>query len=288
MPAATPSAPVTHYENFPVASWLCPVHLRPAVAAIYHFARFADDIADEGNATAAQRLEQLHQYRQALDAACSSTPYPADGAWAAIMRPLQSSIAQHQLPTPMLHDLLTAFERDIAHTAQASVYLQHSDLLDYSRYSATPVGRLMLHLYGVHTPEALQQSDAICTALQLFNFWQDISVDVARGRYYLPQDLCTTYGVDPKQPQLASATARQQLLFDLLHRARQLMHQGMPLPRTVQQSAGKMVAWELRLVIQGGLRIGQKTQDLAAQAFVQRPKIKPLDTIPMLLSALRM
>lgn len=286
MPSSAPP-PVTHYENFPVASLLCPKPLRPAVAAIYHFARTADDLADEGEASASERLQALHDYRQALDAACSPSDYPADDAWADIMAPLQQSMRRHQLPPALLHDLLTAFERDIHHSAQGNVYARHEDLLDYARYSANPVGRLMLHLYGVRSETAMRQSDAICTALQLFNFWQDISVDVARGRYYLPQDLADHHGVDCRHPMQASATQREALLDALLQRSNHLMLTGAPLPGEVSRVAGRLAGWELRLVLRGGLRIGEKTRRLGAAAFHTRPRITAGDGLLMLVRSWR-
>lgn len=286
MPSPAPP-PVAHYENFPVASLLCPKPLRPAVAAIYHFARTADDIADEGEATASARLAELQRYREALTLACDSRPYPSDGEWFTIMAPLQQAIMRHALPTALLQDLLTAFERDIQHSEAGAAYARHDDLLDYARYSANPVGRLMLHLYGVRSEAAMQQSDAICTALQLFNFWQDISVDVARGRYYLPEDLSSAHGVDARSPMQAAAAHRAALLDALLARARSLMLQGAPLPHAVARVAGRKAAWELQLVMQGGLRIGEKTAQLGAYAFRTRPRLGALDGLRMLLRSLQ-
>ena len=279
--------PVTHYENFPVASWLCPPAIRPAVAALYHFARTADDIADEGTQTASQRLQELDRYGNALTLAAGSTPYPADASWSGIMQPLQGVSRQYQLPVPLLQDLLTAFRRDIHHSEQAAVYARHDDLLDYARYSANPVGRLMLHLYGVHDAESLQQSDAICMALQLYNFWQDISLDVARGRYYLPQDLCQAHGVDPRQPAASPEPAIQALVADLLDRADALMRAGLPLPTTVSRQAGRLSGWELRLVMQGGWRIGRKTRALGGRIAHQRPRISKADAPALLWGMLR-
>lgn len=279
--------PVTHYENFPVASWLCPRAIRPAVAALYHFARTADDIADEGTQTAAQRLLELDRYGEALLLADSSTPYPAAAPWHGIMQPLQAAIHQHQLPLSLLQDLLTAFRRDIHHSEQAAIYASHDDLLDYARYSANPVGRLMLHLYGVHDAVSLQQSDAICSALQLYNFWQDISVDVPRGRYYLPQDLCQAHGVDARRPAASPQPAIQALVAALLDRADDLMHTGMPLPATVSHQAGHLSGWELRLVMQGGWRIGRKTRALGGRIATQRPRIGKADAPALLWASLR-
>ncbi|NTV88716.1 MAG: squalene/phytoene synthase family protein, partial [Burkholderiaceae bacterium] len=185
---ARSAPPVVHYENFPVASWLCPARLRPAIAAIYAFARTADDIADEGDAPAQQRLDDLAAFRVDLHAAAGGQP--ASARWAGIFGPLSIVIAQSELPVPLLDNLLDAFEQDVIKTRDGTGYADRTALLDYCSRSANPVGRLLLHLYGVHDEESLAQSDQICSALQLINFWQDLSVDIPRGRYYLPGDRC--------------------------------------------------------------------------------------------------
>jgi len=172
--------PVAHYENFPVASVLCPARLRPAIAALYHFARTADDLADEGEATAEQRLAQLSRYRADLQATARRQAH--SGTWPQVFEPLGGVIAQFNLPVPLLADLLDAFEQDVRYTAAERRYADDAELLDYCRRSANPVGRLLLHLYGVGDALSLAQSDQICSALQLINFWQDVRVDAARGR----------------------------------------------------------------------------------------------------------
>jgi len=184
----------SHYENFPVASLLCPPALRGAVVALYHFARTADDLADEGHASAPERLDALSRYRAQLVKASQTRP-EADSEWAWVFGPLHTVLARHALPLDQLHALLDAFVQDVEMTAQRAAYRDEAHVLDYCRRSANPVGRLILHLYGVHDPQALAQSDAICTALQLINFWQDLSVDIPRGRFYLPQDACERFGV---------------------------------------------------------------------------------------------
>jgi len=223
---------IDHYENFPVASWLCPAALRAPILAIYHFARTADDLADEGSASAEQRLADLRAFRAELDA-CD----PAHGRqlalnlrWPQVFGPLAQAIAQHRLPMAQLNALLDAFEQDVRYTAKARRYPDRQALLDYCARSANPVGRLLLHLYGVDDAPSLQHSDAICSALQLINFWQDRAQDLARGRDYLP----------------LGHRLRDELGF-----ARALMHQGFPLVHRVPGRAG----WELRGVVQGGLRI---------------------------------
>ena len=166
---------VSHYENFPVASRLCPPRLRPAIKAIYAFARTADDIADEGDASAQARRDDLAAYRADLMAAAGGRAFSP--RWAGVFDRLGPVIAQFALPVHLLADLLSAFEQD----AVKQRYASDAELLDYCRRSANPVGRLLLHLYGVSDAQSLEESDHICTALQLINFWQDLGLDIARG-----------------------------------------------------------------------------------------------------------
>ena len=179
---------IEHYENFPVASWLCPPAIRPAVKAIYHFARTADDIADEGNAPASARLALLADLGTDLRRAITSGD--TAGNWQGVLAPLATAIDRHHLPPKLLFDLLSAFSQD----AGNPVYADRAGLLDYCARSANPVGRLLLHLAGVIDFEALTQSDAICTALQLINFWQDLSVDLPRGRIYVTESDAARFG----------------------------------------------------------------------------------------------
>jgi hydroxysqualene synthase len=255
---------VDHYENFPVASILCPPALRPAVAAIYHFARTADDIADEGDATPAQRLADLTAYRADLAAACKGGATSA--RWLQVFGPLRYVVATHSLPPELLTDLLSAFEQDVVKTT----YVDRTELLDYCRRSANPVGRLLLHLYGVGGAQALRQSDAICTALQLANFWQDLSVDCARGRLYVPAADCARRAVD-RDSLLAQHDAPnvRALVADLVDWARDSMLAGAPLVHAIPGRAG----WELRLVVQGGLRILEKITAMGFGTLKTRPKL---------------
>jgi hydroxysqualene synthase len=223
---------IDHYENFPVASWLCPAHLRPAVMAFYQFARTADDLADEGNEPAHHRLDALGEYRADLQNCLNQTNIDSV-RWPHVFGPLQLATQQHPIPAQPLFDLLDAFEQDVVYTSVGQGYRNRAELLDYCRRSANPVGRLMLHLYGVNDATSLAQSDAICTALQLINFWQDRAEDLRRGRDYLPE----------------GHTLSEELRF-----ARELMLQGAPLVHRVKGRAG----WELRAVVQGGLRILDK------------------------------
>ena len=259
---------VDHYENFPVASWLCPPRLRPAVAAIYWFARTADDIADEGDATPAQRLAELSDYRTALDA-CIAQPATLHSRWPHVFTPLARVIVAQQLPVHLLHDLLSAFEQDVHKTSTGASYANRTELLDYCRRSANPVGRLLLHLYGVADSTSLAQSDSICSALQLINFWQDLSVDLPRKRYYLPADDCARHGLRETDANLAAHPQTPALVAEQVAWARALMHEGLPLPKRIQGRAG----WELRLVVQGGLRVLDRIEAMQFNSAAQRPKL---------------
>lgn len=276
VPALAP--PVTHYENFPVASVLCPPHLRPPIAAIYAFARTADDLADEGDATPETRLADLAAFRADLMAiARGEEPSPR---WAGgVFLPLRAVLRSHHLPVPLLDDLLSAFAQDVDKTRSGAGYADRAELLDYCRRSANPVGRLLLHLYGVDDAPALAQSDAICTALQLINFWQDLSVDIPRGRYYLPHADCAAHGVDWTQLlALQSSPESTRLLADCARWARTTMDSGAPLVHRLPGRAG----WELRLVVQGGLRTLDKVDALRGGNLHTRPRLRAWDWCLML------
>lgn len=282
-PPSAQAAHITHYENFPVASWLCPAALRPPIAAIYAFARTADDMADEGDASPAQRLEQLQDYRLELHAiAKGQTP---QARWTTIFTPLQHQLQQWQLPVHLLDDLLSAFMQDVAKTRNQTSYADRAELLDYCRRSATPVGRLLLHLYGVHDDQALAQSDAICIALQLINFWQDLSEDIPRGRHYLTDADCARFNVSRTQLNALQLTPDiQRLIASNTAWARTLMQQGAPL---VHRLHGR-IGWELRLVVQGGLRILDKVQAQQGHNLHTRLTLHKTDVARMLWRALWM
>ena len=273
---------VQHYENFPVASCLCPAPLRPAVAALYHFARTADDIADEGDADAATRLSTLASYRRALDAALTSAPLPPEAApWHAHFEALAAAQRRHGLAPELLHDLLSAFEQDVRHTASGHRYADMAELLAYCRLSANPVGRLLLQLWGVRGEAALLASDRICSALQLINFWQDLSRDLPRARVYLPADTLRRHavaveafapGVDTQERE------RQAVVAELCAHARGLMQMGAPLVHQVNGRAG----WELRLVVQGGLRVLDRIEAIQHRSWARRVTVDKGD-LPLLL-----
>ena len=259
---------VDHYENFPVASWLCPPQLRPPIVAIYRFARSADDIADEGDATPDQRLADLAAFRADLMAVAAGRT--ASPRWPEVFRPLAVQLARHRLPVPLLADLLDAFAQDAAQTR----YADRAELLDYCRRSANPIGRLLLHLYGIDDAGALARSDAICSALQLANFWQDLGVDAARGRLYVPRADASRHGVEVDELlALRDSDRVRTLVADLVAWARELMLSGAPLVDAVGGRAG----WELRFVVQGGLRVLEKIDRLGGATLTARPTIGAAD-----------
>lgn len=271
-----------HYENFPVASWLCPPRLRPPILALYRYARTADDLADEGQVSAPDRLAALARFRSALARALADQP-PESGAWPEVFGPLQTQIQKHQLPAAPLHALLDAFEQDVRDTAQGVHPPNMAALLDYCSRSANPIGRLLLHLYGVRDTTALVQSDAVCSALQLVNFWQDLGQDLRRGRHYLPSDWVRAHGVDRGELTrwaVGSATAAeantgpaQALVAGLCEHARDLMRQGAPLALALPGRLG----WELRLVVQGGLLVLDRMAEGGWRTWSHRPRLGRTD-----------
>lgn len=275
--------PVEHYENFPVASWLCPPRLRRPIAAIYWFARTADDIADEGNATEGERLADLLTYRNELAACLAGNS--GSGRWGNLFAALGTARVEFALPEQPLFDLLDAFRQDVEKTRDRAGYRDRADLVHYCSRSANPVGRLLLHLYGVTDAKSLAQSDAICTALQLANFWQDLSVDLPRGRYYLPAEDCRRHGLDPSRPRSWPANPNApQLVRELCTWTRELMLSGAPLVHRVPGRAG----WELRMVVQGGLRVLRRIEAMGHRTMQRRPALGPLDAPTMLWGALWM
>jgi squalene synthase HpnC len=272
-----------HYENFPVASFLLPRHLRQAVLNIYRFARSADDIADEGNASDAERLHALQSYRDALKG-CSTPraqrPIALTPALDAIFTPLGQTIAEHTLPFEPFEDLLSAFEQDIVQKR----YVDQAALDHYCARSANPVGRLMLHLYGAVTQETLAWSDAICTALQRLNFLQDVAIDWQKDRIYLPQQALRRFGVTEAAIANGEVNAAwKALMQEQVHACRGLLHFGQPLGR---QLPGR-IGLELRLIVQGGLRILEKIEHVEFDVFDRRPTLGALDWALMLARALR-
>ncbi|MCF8150956.1 MAG: squalene synthase HpnC [Burkholderiaceae bacterium] len=259
---------VDHYENFPVASILLPAALREPVAAIYAFARSADDFADEGDLSPDHRIALLAGYQAELDLIQRGEPsrHP-------IFLRLRPVIERYGLPLPLFRDLLDAFVQDVSKDR----YRDFTELMDYCRRSADPVGRLMLHLFGQASAVNLTRSDAICSALQLINHWQDVGIDAqkgAGGRIYLPQDDMKRFGIrdDDILRRVASADFRR-LLRHQVERARALMLSGAPLGWDLPGRMGL----EIRAIVAGGLRILDKIETVDFDVFNRRPILRPLD-----------
>ncbi len=259
---------VDHYENFPVASFLLPPALRDPVAAIYWFARNADDFADEGDLSPEERHGLLAAYQSELDAIAADRPtvHP-------VFLRLRPVIKAYELPLALFHDLLDAFIQDIGKER----YANFVELMDYCRRSADPVGRLLLHLFGHATSENLTRSDAICSALQLINHWQDVGIDAsknANGRIYLPQDDMARFGV--RETDVLSRNADGEfkaLLRFQVDRARSLMLSGASLGWDLPGRIGL----EIRAIVAGGLRILDKIQAVDYDVFTRRPRLQAPD-----------
>jgi len=267
---------VGHYENFPVGSILLPARLRRPVGVIYRFARTADDFADEGDLTPAERLRRLDEYRDELRCLQQNRPPQTP-----LFRALGDAVVEFGLPFKPFFDLLDAFSQDVV----KSRYADFAEVLDYCRRSADPVGRLMLHLYGAAGEDNLAQSDAICSALQLINFWQDVAVDFRKDRIYLPQDEMARYGVTESQIAAQDTGGRWcELMLFQTARARAMLESGAPLALRMRGRIGL----ELRMIAQGGLRILEKIDAVGADVFRRRPALHAPDWPVLMFRALRM
>lgn len=257
--------PVEHYENFPVASLLVPARLRRPIEVIYHFARSADDIADEGDAKPEQRLADLAAYQAELDRIESGTVPQTE-----LFVRLAAVIYEYTLPIQLFRDLLDAFAQDVVKKR----YADYPELQDYCRRSANPVGRLVLHLFGRTEARHLEQSDCICTALQLINFWQDVAVDWQKDRVYIPQTDFPHFKVGEADIAAQRWSPNWAALMDFeIDRATALMRRGAPLVHALPGRLG----WEIRLTIQGGLRILERLRQVRGDVFTQRPKLGTWD-----------
>ena len=256
---------VDHYENFPVASLLLPPFLREPVAAIYGFARSADDFADEGDLPAAERIARLDAYRAELDAIAEGRP--SDHPVFLRLRPV---VDRFDLPLEPFRDLLDAFRQDVTKAR----YATFAELMDYCRRSADPVGRLLLKLFRADGAENVRHSDAVCSALQLINHWQDVAVDWAKGRSYLPAEDLERFGVDEAQIARGRCDGSWRALLGFqVDRARTLMLEGAPLGRLLPGRIGL----EIRAIVAGGLRILEKIEEVDYDVFRRRPVLTAAD-----------
>jgi squalene synthase HpnC len=272
-----------HYENFPVASFLLPAHLRTPVALIYSFARQADDFADEGDLSIDERLKLLDAFKDELDL-LSAYIKPSS----AFFLTLGAMIKSYSLPYAPFYDLLDAFKQDVTKTR----YANFDEVLDYCTRSANPIGRLLLHLYQANTPENMRYSDHICTALQLINFLQDIAIDCKKNadkqRIYLCQEELDAFGITEETitaytqgTQTIDANWSQFMDFNL-GRAKALLYAGKPLGRILTGRIG----FEMRMIIAGGERIVTKITQVNGDVFNKRPTLHAWDWCLIFLKAL--
>lgn len=266
---------VEHYENFPVASILLPSRLRKPVEVIYAFARSADDIADEGDFRPEERLANLGGYIAELD-----TIEQNGHSGSKLFTDLKQVIREFHLPLLPFRNLLAAFIQDIS----TKRYDSYDDLLNYCRLSANPVGLLMLHLYEAATEENTRMSDAICTSLQLINFWQDIAIDWKKDRIYLPREDMARFNVTAADIAAGKLSDNWRALMQFeVGRTRKLMLSGAPLASRLPGRIG----WELRLVVQGGLRILDRIEMAGYDIFNKRPLLQGGDWLSIIWQCLK-
>ncbi len=260
-----------HYENFPVASRLLPAHLRPHVAAIYAFARHADDLADEGTMIPEERLTALRQWRESLDEALVGDAAPTNP----IVLALVDTLRHFSIPVTHVHALIDAFEQD----ARRPTFAGFDDVLDYCRRSANPVGRILLHLFGLYDEARARHADALCTGLQLANFWQDLSTDIPRSRVYIPSVDLQRFGV--RIPDLLDTPAPQHvrdLMRFQVDRTRRFFDDALPLFHGLPFR----LHLELKATRLGGIRILDRITSMAYDVTT-RPALSRLDTLGILL-----
>jgi squalene synthase HpnC len=255
-----------HYENFPVASRLLPKATRPHIAAIYGFARIADDFADEGQRTDADRLALLDDWQRRLHEAASGRPGNEESDAGAIFLALADTMRRCQLETALFDDLLSAFRQDV----QVKRYRTWADVLDYCRRSANPVGRLVLRICGYREARLDEWSDAVCTALQLTNFWQDLERDWKIGRLYVPQGLLARAGADEHDLGRRRLSPEWRVvLTEAGDTTRELFARGKPIANAVR---GRL-RWELRATWLGGTRILDRLEASGFDVFRARPTL---------------
>lgn len=256
----------THYENFPIGSFLIPNRYREPIHLVYTFARVADDFADEGRMSVVERMEKLNEWQQYLHNAISGES-PLE-----LFNKLTFVIKEFQIPLQLFDDLLIAFKRD----ASNPEYQDFNEVLDYCRFSANPIGQILLHIFDCSTDEANRLSDSICTALQLTNFWQDISVDTRRNRIYIPKADFLSFNVQASDLEsMTNEKAFRELMQMQVDRTRNLFEKGKPLFLLVN----KHFRFELQLIWHGGMRILEKIESLNFDTRNKRPTLNLFDKL---------
>ena len=261
--AACQALAVSHYENFPVASRLLPRHLRPHIAAVYAFARTADDFADEPGPSTGERLRLLADWRARLHDDTDRTPQ---------FLALHDTIARFQLPVQLFDDLLDAFVQDVTTTR----YETWAAVLDYCRRSANPVGRVVLRMSGYRDDALDRASDAVCSALQLTNFWQDLAIDWSRGRLYVPAEIWRHHDADPQALNRGVITTEwHAALAACARRTHTLFAEG----RAVCDGVRGRLRYELRATWLGGTRVLTRLEQSGFDVFTNRPALGAADAI---------
>ncbi len=263
----------SHYENFPVISLFIPVELKKHIAIVYQFARQADDFADEGDVSESVRLENLQRYENQLND-CLRGIY-ANNFWMA----LHETIKSFKLTQINFYDLLSAFKQDVTKKR----YQSFDELSNYCQWSANPVGRIILEIFGVYNETALKYSDAICTALQLTNFYQDVSIDIKKGRIYIPVDEMNSFGVDEKVFELKKNNTKfKTMLIRQVERVSGLFLEGWKLIPFLPHNLKKQII----MTILGGEEILIKIKKIDYNVLEIRPELSKLDFIKILFKAI--
>jgi len=262
-----------HYENFPVASFLIPKNYRNDVSIIYWFARTADDLADEGDVTPEKRLDELnsfeHQFRKSLKGESENFYF----------NQLYKTINDKKLSDGFFLDLLSAFKQDVV----KKEYENYDEVLDYCKRSANPVGRILLELFNVKNEDALINSDKICTALQLTNFYQDTVIDIGKGRNYYPQNEMKMYNVTKKLFELKENNPNiKALVKHNVERAQGLFDEGKNLLKYLNGRFKIEIKW----TIAGGERVLDKIRKNDYDVFTKRPKLNKMDFISLLVKSI--
>jgi len=264
----------SHYENFPVASRLLPDWMRPPVAAIYAFARHADDFADEGNLNDDERLALLDNYRQQL-----GNIEKGQDVNDPVFVALKHAIYTHNLPLNPFYKLLSAFTQDVTKKRYTNI----DEVLDYCDNSANPVGYLLLCLFKRATENNVAYSNSICSALQIINFLQDISVDYQKGRIYLPQDEMQKFGVTESQIAKSRYSPEWRRFMETqLQRVETMMRTGAPLATILPGRVG----YEIRATIMGGMTVIRKLKKQNMTKFNAQPRLHMLDWVKILAGTL--
>jgi len=263
----------THYENFPVISFLIPKEFQKHIAVIYWFARTADDIADEGNLSEEKRLEQLDKFENNFSQSLNGNPQND------FESALAQTIKEKNLTPSLFYDLLKAFKQDVVKKR----YENYDEVLDYCRHSANPVGRLILELYDIRKEELFHLSDKICTALQLTNFYQDLQIDYQKGRIYLPQDEILKFGVSEKSFELKENSINlQQLLRYNIERTEMMFNEG----RELTKHLNGRLKFEIGWTILGGQAILKKIKGDNYNTINIRPKLSKVDHLILAVKAM--